>query len=365
MKKTRENNMDLLRLICCIAVIIIHVTVGYYDIAMYADKIGRIYNEGIEFTNLMNCITRFAVPCFVMLAGGFALSKKQDAKSFYNKKIKTILIPTLIISVLYFIYFLLKIIGASIINNTEILKVDIVNLIISFVRGECGYHMWYLYMMIFIYAITPILYDIKEKIGDRKFHKLGIFLLVISIPFALTSTHRLNYDFGFSIYYVGYFILGYTLKKKVVKKSNVKFMTYFILAMMLLIINLFIRLHAIKQGIPDFKYELPYLGHFDIVGNFNILIVLASILTYKAFANLSFKKNILGITKYTFYIYLMHVLVIDVLNYFVLKLTITPYIAIPLYTIIVFIGSLILSKIYLFIYKKIEMVIKFAKSAKT
>ena len=35
MEKTRENNMDLLRLICCIAVIIIHVTVGYYDIAMY------------------------------------------------------------------------------------------------------------------------------------------------------------------------------------------------------------------------------------------------------------------------------------------------------------------------------------------
>ena len=78
--------------------------------------------------------------------------------------------------------------------------------------------MWYLYMMIFIYTITPVLYGIKEKIGNRKFHMLGTFLLVISIPFALTSTHRLNYDFGFSIYYVGYFILGYTLKRNIVKK---------------------------------------------------------------------------------------------------------------------------------------------------
>ena len=29
MEKTRENNTDLLRIICCISVIIINVTVGY------------------------------------------------------------------------------------------------------------------------------------------------------------------------------------------------------------------------------------------------------------------------------------------------------------------------------------------------
>ncbi len=355
MEKTkRENNMDLLRLMCCIAVIIIHVTAGYYEIAMYVDKIGKIYNEGIEFTNLMNCITRFAVPCFIMLAGGFALSKKQEIKTFYTKKIKTILIPTLIFSILYFIYYLLKIILGSYITNTPILKDDIINLIISFVKGECGYHMWYLYMMIFIYALTPILYDIKEKIGDRKFYKLGILLLIISIPFAITSTHYLNYDMGFSIYYVGYYILGYSIKKAVKRKSNKRFIIYFVLSMIILIVNSFIRLDLINKGIPDFKYELPYIGHFDIVGNFNIFIVISSVLLYKAFTYLNLKRNIFSLAKYTFYIYLIHLLIIDILNYFLLEFTITPYIAIPLYTIIVFICSLILSKIYLVIYKKIE-----------
>ena len=33
MEKVRQNNMDLLRIICCVSVIIIHVSACYYNIA--------------------------------------------------------------------------------------------------------------------------------------------------------------------------------------------------------------------------------------------------------------------------------------------------------------------------------------------
>ncbi len=84
MEKIRENNIDLLKMICCISVIIIHASARYCTMAV--NEGANIYNEGIFFSNLMNCITRFAVPCFVMIAGGFELSKKVSYKEFYKKK---------------------------------------------------------------------------------------------------------------------------------------------------------------------------------------------------------------------------------------------------------------------------------------
>lgn len=354
MEKVRENNMDLLRMVCCISVIIIHVSASYCSLAINSNLVGKIYNEGIFFSNLMNCITRFAVPCFVMLAGGFALSKKISCREFYIKKLKTIILPTLIFSILYALYYILKNIGASFINGTEISKDNLIKILVDFVTGNCGYHMWYLYMMIFIYLITPVLYNIKVRIGDANFNKLGIILLVVSIPFALTSTHKFYYDIGFSIYYIGYYILGYTIKNNIAKKSNKNFIIYLTIAIIILFINSFFRLYIINQGMTDEEFKLPFIGEFSPISNFSILVVIASIIIYKAFANLTFKRNIVSVTKYSLYIYLMHAFVLDVLYTFLLKLTITPYIAIPVFTIVVFLGSLLLSKIYIFIYRKID-----------
>ena len=291
-----------------------------------------------------------------MLAGGFALSKKQDYKNFYIKKFKTIVLPTLIFSVLYLLFAIAKIIATYFVNGTEIFSVRLINVFISFITGNCGYHMWYLYMIIFIYAITPILYNIKVKIGDKNFNKLGFFLLIISIPFAITSSHKFNYDIGFSIYYVGYFILGYTLKSAVAKKSNKKFIKYFVLAVVILFINSLFRLNNINQGILDAEFKLPFLGEFSILGNFNVLVVIASIMMYKAFVYLDIKKDFSKVTKYSLYIYLIHVFVLDILYIIIMlfKSIIIPYIGIPLYTIVVFICSLLLSKLYLYIYKKID-----------
>ena len=102
MEKIRENNIDLLKMICCISVIIIHASARYCTMAV--NEGANIYNEGIFFSNLMNCITRFAVPCFVMIAGGFELSKKVSYKEFYKKKLKSIVLPTLIFSIYRILY---------------------------------------------------------------------------------------------------------------------------------------------------------------------------------------------------------------------------------------------------------------------
>ena len=347
MQKLRENNIDLLKIICCVSVIIIHASARYCNI--------NINNgDGVFFSNLVNCITRFAVPCFVMIAGGFALSKKISYKEFYKKRFKSIVLPTLIFSVLYVVYYILKAMALSAKNGTGMPTENIIEILVNFVKGGSSFHLWYLYMMLFIYLITPVLIGIKEKIGDINFNKLGIILLVISIPFALTSTHKFSYDIGFSIYYLGYYILGYTIKNRITEKSNKNFIKYFLMAIVILFINSFFRLYIINQGMTDEEFTLPFVGNFSPIDNFSILIVIASILIYKAFVNLDFKRNIVNIAKYSLYIYLIHIFVLDIIYIFVFNKPQMPYLEIPIATVIVFFGGLLLSKIYIFIYRKID-----------
>ena len=91
MKIKRHNNYDLLRIIACIAVIILHVSAIY--IGAYTTKNELTYK--IDLTHIfeattLNVLTRFAVPIFVMLTGAFSLSnpKNKDYKKFYKKFLK-------------------------------------------------------------------------------------------------------------------------------------------------------------------------------------------------------------------------------------------------------------------------------------
>lgn len=75
--KIRESNYDLLRILACIAVIGIHASATYINMLYDNDFLGGVDNN-VFITILLNSLTRFAVPCFVMLSGAFIL---------YNKKI--------------------------------------------------------------------------------------------------------------------------------------------------------------------------------------------------------------------------------------------------------------------------------------
>ena len=336
----RLFNIDLLKIICCISVIIIHVS------ATYINTISNHMNE-IFYINLLNCITRFAVPCFIMISGYFAISnnKNDDWITFYKKKIKSIIIPMVVFTFIYLIFDVVNIIlGYS--------ESSIKAIIFYLLTGKLEYHMWYLYMVIFLYLVTPILWKIKDYIGEKNFDKMGKILLIVSIPFALTSTHIFSYDMGFSIYYLGYYILGYTIAKKVKNKSNKKFILYLLIGLLILFLNSFIRLDILKRGFTDNNFVLPVIGNVSVVKELWVLVVIASIFIYKAFLFLNLNINLYCITKNTLYIYMAHVLVLNTLNRLNLKYSV--YIIIPLYTILVFLISWVLSKIYLFIYSKIN-----------
>ena len=65
---SRESNFDLLRIICAFAVVVIHVSAQFIG-AMTGDPqyVGMEFHDVFNST-LWNVLSRFAVPCFVMLS---------------------------------------------------------------------------------------------------------------------------------------------------------------------------------------------------------------------------------------------------------------------------------------------------------
>ena len=90
--KGRENNFDLLRIISMILVISMHSAI------YYKSQYLEVYKGNTEFlliTNFFDSISRFAVPCFMMISGSFLLADKKniDYTFFYSKMMKNVVSP--------------------------------------------------------------------------------------------------------------------------------------------------------------------------------------------------------------------------------------------------------------------------------
>ncbi len=105
MQRDRERNYDLLRIVCTVAVITIHVSGVWLDAATDKEIFGDLYLNGIMTSCFYHVLSRFAVPCFIMLSGAFVLAdeRNQEYQYFYKKTFKNIGIPTLVFSIFYFL----------------------------------------------------------------------------------------------------------------------------------------------------------------------------------------------------------------------------------------------------------------------
>lgn len=107
--KQRETNYDLLRTISAIAIIWLHVSVRWVTHCSEVVAAGGDIHNIALIACIYNALSRFAVPCFVMLSGAFVLDDKRTASysEFYKNRWETIGIHALIFSVLYLLFQLL------------------------------------------------------------------------------------------------------------------------------------------------------------------------------------------------------------------------------------------------------------------
>lgn len=201
-RDSMSNSIQLLRIVSAYAVVLIHVVYQcYLDFPDLAD-------ERYLFPFNILC---FAVPEFVMITGWIFLNPQKDYS--LAKCIKRIAIPL-------FSYGVPFCILESIFEhrNFEIqyLWMGIYKVLI----GESWAHIWYLYMLIGLYIIMPLLRKIVEGITAQQGWLFVAVIFVFNSVF-VDLKRWFNVEIAFNIpisgVFVMYLLLGYLLPQIHVK----------------------------------------------------------------------------------------------------------------------------------------------------
>jgi len=288
---TRIEWIDNLRVLATVSVIALHISgEGAYNLnstTFFKWNIANIFES-----------LRFCVPAFIMISGSLMLDKTYNIKAYVTSKFTKIVIPFLIFSLLYIIYtYGFKKLYHSF-NANEFINFTVQKLIYG-----SFYHLWFVYMLVGLYAIAPILnYVIKKLIKKQVEYVLLIWLLYNVLDVYFTFTPVGGISFSTFIIFPGYFIMGYYFTVYPLKPEVLKWLLFIAGSLITILGTAF---YAYKYSILTeafYSYKslnviLQSIGVFSLMQNSQISGSLKKYL-----------RNL--ISKHSYIIYLIHALVI-------------------------------------------------------
>lgn len=149
MQTKRENSYDILRVVCALGVISIHVSALWLTANTDATLMGALYQKHLLFTCLWNVLPRFAVPCFMMMSGALIIPDELNANFayFYKKQWRRIGMPGVIFVTIYMLY------GIAVGSASILVKHDSITRLWQpiWVAIRGSNHLWYLCMQWQVY----------------------------------------------------------------------------------------------------------------------------------------------------------------------------------------------------------------------
>ncbi len=332
----RKFYLDLLRVIAISAVVMIHVSADY---VVNPDNL-------IAFTigNIFDSLSRLGVPLFLMISGALILDENKEFNC--KKKIFSLLIPWFTWSFLYALCFKVVL---------PILKGEsfsFLGFIANFIKGH--FHLWYMWAIIGLYLITPIL----RKFVKIENKQIVAYFIVLSLLFQFTKPiitllfeevsfiskvegtytyifENLNLDFlgGLTTYFLtGWFLSNINLKKLTVT------ILYIMGTVGLMCIIIF------TQILPH-QYTLTYSNS----GLFVFFYSVAIFLLVKKMCSQCKSSNrvIIGLSNLSFGVYLIHMFVHTIVAY-VLPNN-------PLFIPVIFLATIAISAMICYVISKIPI----------
>lgn len=334
MQKNRDLSFDVFRGVAVIAVVAIHA-------AFKGFSVKAVSNEQWNFPFLIayGQLLTFCVPAFFFISGYWAstttLTSFEDYKTFLARRFSRILMPYFFWSVLWLGYTAIK-------EN----KFDVYQAVFQLVTGRASFPYYTYYFIIVIaqlYMITPILQYINRKSYGWA---LIIILNFLSLLALYLSRLKLAWHQPVTLpfyLWVIFYEIGLLTGKHIGKVFLLKRFRYLILSGILLSILVsemegFIILSRFND--PFFanaitKYSSFLYSFFVILG---FLVLREYICHWPDF--------LVMLGRYSFVIYLMHMIVLNVVAKYVRNIDII-YLFQPLYQVIVVTATLLICLIFI------------------
>ena len=220
--KKRVFYFDLLRMIACFCVVMLHVVA-------YLVTTKSIHSADFWIGNIFSSITRVGVPIFVMISGTLFLNEA------YNCTFKKMAKHIIRLLVFYIVWSLIYALTFQVIIPA-INKVQIDGLLFWLTFRDSYYHLWFIPMIIGLYLITPLLRLWVKKENIKYVH----YFLLLCLIFAFVIPQSVNIVSWFwpqaasdvsvilnkiKVYYVlgmiSYYVLGWYLSEFDIKNKLV------------------------------------------------------------------------------------------------------------------------------------------------
>ena len=328
--KEREYSFDVLRVIAMIMVIIIHVS------NVYTRSFNFIDSNSYLVSLIYNTISRVSVPIFFMISGALLLDRKFE----FNKYKKRILKIILLIIVWDIIYLIWEYLFLGVTYN------KLYKLLIEAYRA----HLWFLYIIVVMYIVQPIIKKILDNINKT----LKISLLILWLLLSTISMYNSTIANVFTIFSnMGFFILGKYMYKYLIKLDINKNKKYIIIMLFILILSYSISIYL--NYTASLKFNMFYNLFFAYRTPF---IIIATFIIFKLVYLLTHEKNpnttIILLSNLSLGVYLIHGVFLDITTKYIDYKNVIPIIGIPSFTLFILICSIIT----VYIIKKIKIINK-------
>ena len=276
MLKSRNTQLDLLRVVGSFMVILLHV------------------QDALGFTNLYLITTKLIgsmfITIFIMVSGYLLINPWENADktfSFYYSRIKRLTLPVIVWAVVYIIVYRENVLTAvsGLFNPINLL-------------AGPYFHFYFVKLLVVLYAFTPII-----NVLYGKYKNLFNYLLPITLIFCVISLFYTNA----AVFYVAAFsqyILGYLIKEKK-DFRNIRFayiLAVFLITVATLVSLFWVELHYIRPFNVEYVITAFFLNPLMLVGSFCIFILFMRTKIVR-FTNLIQKAGELSL-----HVYLMHLL---------------------------------------------------------
>ena len=263
-------NIDILRIFAFVFIVMLHTLNRQYGLTVWMSGYAVI---------------SIGVNLFIMISGYLLLDRTETVKEFFRKRFFSIL-PLFIIFNIIYIYFY---------NHSFIT-----------IKKISAPHFWYIYMILGLYLLTPWLRKVLQYAEKETFYVVVLWFLcnVLNPYMQFFKFPKIPFSHFPITGFIGYYILGYYLKKYRYKLEKIPFICVigvYITGFLISVLSTKYVLVTTGNRISDF-FDKNSLGTFFMSVSFFIFWIKFN------FKNRN--KVIRRISDSTYFAYLIHIIIL-------------------------------------------------------
>ena len=294
-----DSTVDILRTIAIFAVVLIHTTTRTLEAS-------SLKIQEVPWALFLNQTGRFAVPLFFMISGYVLELNFKIHESYFSylkKRISRILIPYICWSGIYYFFVYTK--------HTE-------NYFQALLGGDASYQLYFIPALLIFYLVFPLIHDFHKFIGSKW---ITICFVIIELSLLYQDYYltpiKIFYPIKVALFNYFVFYFGVVLANN---KENIVTLTkkwkY-----LLFLTSVFLGIYVFYEGFNRFLITHNYLTFYS-QWRPSILIYTISITGFLYWCfnrNTKYVSIIKTLSKLSFFVFFIHVIVLEVIWYVFLK----------------------------------------------